>query len=355
MEVIKMIGFDKKRKTYFVKVKYHDPVTNKQKQILRRGFKLKREAAECEHKLKYGDKSEPKAINQTTRFCDIVELWEDTLQSTVNMKETRKTHFLKRFKDYYEMPLNKFTKEILLQWRIELSKMPYSTRTKNNTIQYVKGAFRFASDIYGIPNVAVVLKNLKKSEEELQTEEMSVWTVDQFNQFLEHVHNPLYAIFFHTLFWTGARRGEIIALQCSDLTDHEIYIHQSLRRKVTGVKSTKTKTNRHVRLDDVTYSKLLDLKKEFKHGFLFGGDDCLAPQTVQSQFERALKESGLPPIRLHDLRHSHATWLINSGVNIVAVSKRLGHADINTTLKTYTHLLKDTDDKMMQIINDAVK
>ena len=349
-----MIGFDEKRKTYFVKVKYRDPVTNKQKQILRRGFKLKREAAECEHKLKYGNKTS-QTVSQTTRFCDIVELWEDTLQSTANMKETRKTHFLRRFGAYYEMPLNKFTKEILLQWRIELSKMPYSTRTKNNTIQYVKGAFKFASEIYGIPNAAVVLKSLKKTEDELQTEEMNVWTVEQFNTFIRCVHNPIYAIYFHTLFWTGARRGEIIALQCSDLRDHEIYIHQSLRRKVTGVKSTKTKTNRFVRLDDVTYQKLLELKNEYNSGFLFGGEDCLSPQTIQDQFNRALKESGLPAIRLHDLRHSHATWLINNGVNIVAVSKRLGHADINTTLKTYTHLLKDTDDKMMQIINDAVK
>lgn len=349
-----MIGFDEKRKTYFVQVSVRDPVTDKKKFIKKRGFKLKREALEFEHELRYGEKK-PQTLSHSTRFCDIVALWEDTLQSTTNMKETRKAHFLKRFSQYYEWPLNKFTKETLLQWRIELSKMPYSTRTKNNTIQYVKGAFKFASEIYGIPNVAVVLKSLKKTENELQAEEMNVWTVDQFNVFMQCVHNPLYAIFFHTLFWTGARRGELIALQCSDLRDHEIYIHQSLRRKVTGVKSTKTKTNRFVRLDDVTYQKLLDLKLEYKKGFLFGGEDCLSPQTVQDQFNRALKESSLPAIRLHDLRHSHATWLINNGVNIVAVSKRLGHADINTTLKTYTHLLKDTDDKMMLIINNGVK
>lgn len=54
--------------------------------------------------------------------------------------------------------------------------------------------------------------------------------------------------------------------------------------------------------------------------------------------------------RLHDLRHSHATLLINSGVNIVAVSKRLGHSSINQTLKTYTHLLKNTDDELINTL-----
>ena len=69
------------------------------------------------------------------------------------------------------------------------------------------------------------------------------------------------------------------------------------------------------------------------------------------QFKKAIKASGVKNIRLHDLRHSHATILINNGVNIVAVSKRL---DIETTLKTYTHLLSDTNKELIDKIN-AIK
>ena len=72
------------------------------------------------------------------------------------------------------------------------------------------------------------------------------------------------------------------------------------------------------------------------------------------QFKKAIKASGVKNIRLHDLRHSHATILINNGINIVAVSKRLGHADIETTLKTYTHLLSDTNKELIDKIN-AIK
>ena len=63
---------------------------------------------------------------------------------------------------------------------------------------------------------------------------------------------------------------------------------------------------------------------------------------------KAIKESGVKRINIHDLRHSHASNLIASGVNIVAVSKRLGHSDINMTLKTYTHLMNKSEDELLK-------
>ena len=69
----------------------------------------------------------------------------------------------------------------------------------------------------------------------------------------------------------------------------------------------------------------------------------------------AIKKSGVKRIRIHDLRHSHATILINSGVNIVAVSKMLGHSNINQTLKTYTHLLESTNDELVDRIIELKK
>ena len=57
-------------------------------------------------------------------------------------------------------------------------------------------------------------------------------------------------------------------------------------------------------------------------------------------------------IRIHDLRHSHASYLISKNVNIVAVSRRLGHTSIQTTLDTYTHLLKESNDKLLEVLED---
>ena len=89
--------------------------------------------------------------------------------------------------------------------------------------------------------------------------------------------------------------------------------------------------------------------------YLFGGECPLAVTTIARYFSQAIEETGVRRIRLHDLRHSHATWLINNGANIVAVSKRLGHASIEQTLQTYTHLLQESDNDLVRKINDCRK
>ena len=349
-----MIRYDEKRKTYFVQFKYRDPYTNKQKIITKRGFKLKREAVEYESKLKLSKSSSTSNTNMT--FKEMAAIWEDTIESSEISRRHHREHFEKRFSDLYNKPIKSITKDMLIRWKNSLGQEDYATKTKNTCISYVRSVFKFASDIYGIQNIGVVLKNFKNTQDEIMSE-MQVWSVDEFNRFIECVDNPLYKLFFITLFRTGARRGEIIALQCKDLieADKSIYIHGSQRNTTTGIKSTKTGAKRYVRLDDDLFNQLLNLKHEFKKGYLFGGDSACTPTTIDRYFDDGIKKSGVKRIRLHDLRHSHATMLINAGVNIVAVSKRLGHSDINQTLKTYTHLLKDTDDKMMEYINSAYK
>ncbi len=347
-----MIGYDNQRKTYYVLIETKDALTGKRKQIKKRGFKLKREAVEFESQmnLKKNEGNVTTVANMT--FHQMASLWEDTIESSSTSRRHHKEHFEKRFTDLYEKPIKSITKDMLIRWKHQLGKSDYATKTKNTCISYVRSVFKFASDIYGIANVSVVLKNFKNTEEEVMAE-MNVWTVDEFNKFVKCVDNELYRIYFTTLFWTGARKGEIIALQCSDLIeeDESIYIHASQRDADKGIKSTKTGNKRYVRLSHELYKELLNLKQTYHKGYLFGGDTPCTRTTIDRYFNEGIKKSGVKKIRLHDLRHSHATMLINAGVNIVAVSKRLGHSDINQTLKTYTHLLKDTDDKMMEYIN----
>ena len=114
-----------------------------------------------------------------------------------------------------------------------------------------------------------------------------------------------------------------------------------------GIKPPKNSSSiRTITLDSRLVEDLQPLL-DIEGPFLFGGETSLSISEIQRQFTKAVKKSGIPHIRIHDLRHSHATLLINNGVNIVAVSKRLGHASIEQTLKTYTHLLQSTDAQMM--------
>ena len=83
---------------------------------------------------------------------------------------------------------------------------------------------------------------------------------------------------------------------------------------------------------------MLELKKIYRKGYLFGGDSPLTRTTIDRYFNEGIKKSGVKKIRMHDLRHSHASLLVEMGFQPLAIAERLGHEKIETTLNTYSHL-----------------
>ena len=81
---------------------------------------------------------------------------------------------------------------------------------------------------------------------------------------------------------------------------------------------------------------------------MFGGEKPLSRTNITRRKDNAVKESGVKRITIHQFRHSHATNLINDGVNVVAVSRRLGHSDVSMTLKVYTHLFQKVDVELVE-------
>ena len=342
---------DKKRGTYYVSYSIKDPLTGKFKHICKRGFGSKREARKWEVDNYEKDRIANK-LDPGISFRDIATQWEQACQSSIEVQQKHKAHFEKRFSEFQNRAIESISKADLINWRSDLIDSPYSTRTKNTTIAYVKSVFKFANDIYGIPNNASALRSLKRSNDEVLAEEMEVWTPEEFQRFLTMVDGGVYKLYFEFLFWTGCRRGEGLALQKDQLSNQCATIRYSKRYQREGLKPTKTKTIRRIKLDDQLWKDISELFEE-PGKYLFGGEKSLSPSTVDRKFRNAIERSGVKTIRIHDLRHSHATWLINNGVNIVAVSKRLGHADVEQTLKTYTHLLESSDQGMMEKLNEC--
>lgn len=338
---------DEKKQVYYVQIKYRDPVTGRQRVRKKRSIQGKRNAQAVERQMI----AEMENGNSVVTFRAMWQLWEKHTEAREDTLRSHRQHFEKRFSEFLDKPIDKITKAQLVRWRADLSADDtISTVTKNMTIQYVCSVFRFAHDIYDLKNTALVLKPLKQTDEEVMTE-MQVWTPEEYAAFAEEVENPLYRIFFDTLYWTGMRRGEAIALQKSDLADGWLNIHASQKSAKNGLKPTKTKQKRSIMVDRQLTEELLPLLDE-PGPYLFGGEVPVSPTKIDTTFRKAIERSGVKRIRVHDLRHSHATWLINNGANIVAVSKRLGHASIEQTLKTYTHLLKNTDEKLMETIDN---
>ena len=192
---------------------------------------------------------------------------------------------------------------------------------------------------------------------------MEIWTPEEFSAAISTEKNPIYSAFFKTLYTLGCRRGEALALSWADINFEKqtININKSVTFKTINKKegqsyeitTPKNKGSvRTVAAPQFLLDILLGLKPEknaTEPPFVFGGESPLPATTIDRRLKNCADNVGIKRIRVHDLRHSCASYLIHSGVSIVAVSRQLGHTDIEQTLNTYSHILPDD---RSQILNN---
>lgn len=181
----------------------------------------------------------------------------------------------------------------------------------------------------------------------IENNKKDFYTLKEFKYFIKFVDNIVYKRFFEFMFFCGTRPGEAMALHFSDLENDFIEINKTIdehgKRLVDTPKTVSS--NRFIKIDRKLKKDLLFLKKYYilKYGseafdyFVFGGIKPLAPTTINRYKIKACNKAKIRPITLHQFRHSHATLLLNKGIDIHEISKRLGHSKISTTLDVYTH------------------
>lgn len=181
-------------------------------------------------------------------------------------------------------------------------------------------------------------------------------------------------LYIHLLLTSGARRGEIAGLKWAkvDFFNNQIEITNNLLYDSThGVYETTPKTEesiRFIKLPAETMEMLRTWRKQCNlyrktnaekwndtdFVFIQENGNPIHPQSVSRWFDRFCKRNDLPKISLHKLRHTAASILIDSGMSIAAVSKRLGHSQISTTLNVYTHQIKKRDEIAADTIANAI-
>ena len=187
--------------------------------------------------------------------------------------------------------------------------------------------------------------------------------------------DPSFGALLRVLAATGARRGEVCGLRWSDIDrgSRTLAIQRSVASVAGGtvVKDTKTHAARRIAIDPETLA-VLDAQRvrmeelaavcrlEFDpDGFVFtsepDGSQPLHPDTVTGNFRRICDRVGLTGVRLHDLRHLHATQLLAAGVPVRTVSGRLGHANAATTLNVYAHFLEASDRDAADVIGGLLQ
>ncbi len=183
----------------------------------------------------------------------------------------------------------------------------------------------------------------------------SVWTAAEMSRFLEHVREDALYPFYLTAAMTGARRGELLGLTWRrlDLDGARLAIESTVVM-VAGqpaVSAPKTaRSRRTVALDAGTVLVLRELRRaQAERRLLLGpayrdsdlvfcreDGEPIRPDTVGPRFKRLARAAGVPAIRFHDLRHSHATLALQAGVHPKVVSDRLGHASVAFTMDVYS-------------------
>lgn len=198
--------------------------------------------------------------------------------------------------------------------------------------------------------------------------QMTVWTEEQVMRFLEVARKSRYYALFHTALATGMRLGELLGLTWEDVDLKEGTIHVSRSLTVHTVREWQAPKTPHsqrkIPLDEATTEVLRQWRKRQFQDRLWAGPSwqehnlVFATRAGRPLYKcavlRALKtiagHAGVPPIRFHDLRHTHATLLLRQGVHPKVVAERLGHAHVSLTLEIYSHVLPDTQREAVRAI-----
>lgn len=320
----------------------------KRKKKKKEGFKTKREAQEWERKF-----LEQFAGTPDIGFDVLVEKYLKDAKTKLKYTSYRtkvaviKNRILPYFKD---TPINKINNRFINDWKNILINDDIKSNYVRIVYMHLSAIFSYAVEYYNLPNNPCNGIGKLPSDKK----EVNYWTLDDFRIFATSLHKPIHIMIFYLLFWTGIRIGEALALTWEDvdLTNKTIRINKTLTRLARKNIVTPPKTdnsNRLIFLPQFIADMMADYKRLSKYV-----DGRVFPITRDGVFVKLHNSAiklGLKPIRIHDLRHSHASMLINAGFSPIEVSDRLGHANPAITLKTYSHFYTHKRSELAEKIN----
>ena len=342
---------DEKTGKWFAKFYY----TNWQgikKQKWKRGFATKKEALGFER-----DFLEKQSANPDMTFQNLYEIYMEDMaarlkQSTLlTKKAVLQTHILPFFGS---KPINEIKASDVRRWQAKLMSSP-----NNYSQTYLK---KINTELNSIINYAKRFYNLNTNPcgkagtiGKAKAEEMDYWTYDEYIAFREGVKDKsLSYICFEVLYWTGIREGELLALSPADidLDNKTISINRTYQRIEGKDVFTSPKTRKSKRKIPIPDFLCQELSDYIQSRYMLDADERLFPVTksyLSHEMIRGCKNTGVKKIRIHDIRHSHASLLINQGCDALVLADWLGHEKVSTTLNTYSHLFPH---KQQELVNN---
>lgn len=359
---------------YRVRVNFTDMDGNP-RQVERTAWGLA-EAKQAEQELinEYKDKKVLSKSKMTVR-----ELYDEYM--AYHETETRKTSHVsaasklqKRVLPYLgDCRLDKLSQQRLANWKIDISKQDISLTTKKNGYAAFSAMLNYAVKMEYIPkNPLLALGTFKDTNVITDpSRNMSYYTPEEFLKFIavaekhcDTIKDWDYYVYFNILFYLGLRKGEATALKWSDIEGDTVHIRRSISQKLGGGDVETPPKNRSSVRDlqiPVPLMEILNKHKErqkstlhtFTDNFrICGGEAPLRDSSVENHNKKFSAEAGLPHIRIHDYRHSHASVLANNSINIQEIARRLGHSNVQITWNTYANLYPKEEERAVNILNE---
>ena len=344
---------DQKKGTWYCAFYYED-WQGVRKKKLRRGFETKKEALEWERQYLL-----MQAANLSMEFGAFYEIYaedkkkrvrENTWESKDHIFRTKiLPHFGKRKLNEIQVKDVIAWQNMLLEYRDENGK-PYSPVYLKTIHNQLSALFNHAIRYYGLKaNPAAMAGNMGKET----SREMNFWTKEEYLRFSDAMMDKPQSYYaFQLLYWCGIREGELLALTPADfdLEKGVLSITKSYQRLGRKDVITEPKTPKSIRDIQMPPFLVEEIKDYLKSLYGASSDQRIFDMTkhkLHHEMDRGAKESGVKRIRIHDLRHSHISLLIDMGFSAVAIADRVGHESIDITYK-YAHLFPSKQSEMVE-------
>ena len=353
---------DEKMGTWYSKFRYKD-WTGKNKDKMKRGFATRREALKWENDFKARQTGNLEMV-----FSEFVEIYKEERfprlkESTCAMKENIiNKHILPYFGG---KRISEISSTDIIKWQNELIRTINPVSGKGYSKSYLKtvhnqinSILSYACKYYKLSaNPASIAGNIG-SESDI---EMDFWTLEEYLLFSEEMmEEPMAYYAFQLLYWLGIREGELLALTKADfdmknkiLSISKTYQVVKGKKMVTSPKTVRS--NRKIVIPDFLCEEIEDFFEMLpyvkRNERIFAN---ISKSYLYNHVKKGAQRAGIKKIRVHDLRHSHVSLLINMGYSAVAIASRMGHESIHVTYK-YAHLFPSVQKDMASELNSLME
>lgn len=279
--------------------------------------------------------------------------------SIVSIQNAFRKHIIP---DYGDISIDDFKKQDALLFidkmctKTQANGKPYSRKYINTVKTFFSAMYKWLASRFDVSNPFDKV-SVPKGTKQPHNKRLSFWEREDFEIFISKVDNPLYHAFFTLLYFSGMRKSEAFALTPKDYDGDSIHVFKTISRKTLDGSTYKVTANKNAK--DYRIPVCEPLRKELdayltnidhNSSFLFGGETPLAPTSVQRAFSYYIKESGVPEITIHGLRHSFVSMCIHHGANYMVVADLICDSP-EQVLHTYGHMW-DSDKRT---IIDSIK